>query len=38
MPLLHGTVVSSCYLAHDDFPVAMDSDDISIRTTKEMEE
>jgi hypothetical protein len=26
-----------CYLAHDDVPTAMDGDDISIRTTEEME-
>jgi hypothetical protein len=36
MPLLHGTVGSSRYLAHDDIPEATDSDDISIRTTEEM--
>jgi hypothetical protein len=28
---------SSNYLAHDDVPAAMDGDDISIRTTEEME-
>jgi hypothetical protein len=28
---------SSCYLAHDDVPEATDSDNISIRTTEEME-
>jgi hypothetical protein len=28
---------SSHYLAHDDVPTAMDGDDISIRTTEEME-
>jgi hypothetical protein len=28
---------SSHYLAHDDFPEATDGDDISIRTTEEME-
>jgi hypothetical protein len=33
----HGTVGSSRYLAHDDVPAAMDGDDISIRTIKEME-
>jgi hypothetical protein len=33
----HGTVGSSCYLAHDDVPKATNSDDISIRTTEEME-
>jgi hypothetical protein len=27
----------SCYLAHDDVPVVMDGDDISICTTVEME-
>jgi hypothetical protein len=37
MPSLHGTVGSSRYLAHDDIPEAMNSDDISIRTTEEME-
>jgi hypothetical protein len=37
VPLLHGTVGSSHYLAHDDIPEATDSDDISIRTTEEME-
>jgi cytidylate kinase len=37
MPLLHGTTRSSRYLAHDDVPEATDGDDISIRTTKEME-
>jgi hypothetical protein len=33
----HGTAGSSRYLAHDDVPEARDSDDISIRTTEEME-
>jgi hypothetical protein len=33
----HGTAGSSRYLAHDDIPKAMDGDDISIRTTEEME-
>jgi hypothetical protein len=28
---------SICYLAHDDVPMAMDGDDISIRSTEEME-
>jgi hypothetical protein len=37
MPSLHGTVGSSRYLAHDDVPEAMNSDDISICTTKMME-
>jgi hypothetical protein len=37
VPSLHGTVGSSHYLAHDDVLAAMDGDDISIRTTKEME-
>jgi hypothetical protein len=37
MPSLHGTVGSSHYLTHDDVPVATDDDDISIRTTKEIE-
>jgi hypothetical protein len=37
MPSLHGTAGSSCYLAHDDVPKAMDSDGISICTTKEIE-
>jgi hypothetical protein len=34
---LHGTTRSSRYLAHDDVSKATDGDDISIRTTKEME-
>jgi hypothetical protein len=37
MPSLHGTAGSSHYLTHDDVPVAMDGDDISIHTTEEME-
>jgi hypothetical protein len=37
VPPPHGTAGSSRYLAHDDIPVATDGDDISIRTTKEME-
>jgi hypothetical protein len=37
MPSPHGTVGSSRYLAHDDVPEAMNSDDISICTTEEME-
>jgi hypothetical protein len=37
MPSPHRTVRSSHYLAHDDVPAAMDGDDISIRTTEEME-
>jgi hypothetical protein len=37
MPLLHGGVGSSHYLAHDDVPAARDSDDISVCTTWEME-
>jgi hypothetical protein len=28
---------SICYLAHDDVPMATDGDDISIRSTEEME-
>jgi hypothetical protein len=34
VPLLHGTTGSSHYLAHDDVPEAMNSDDISIHTTE----
>jgi hypothetical protein len=34
---LHRTAGSSRYLAHDDVPEAMDDDEISIRTTEEME-
>jgi hypothetical protein len=37
MPSPHGTVGSSRYLAHNDVPETTDGDDISIRTTKEME-
>jgi hypothetical protein len=37
MPSPHGTVGSSCYLAHDDVPEATDGNDISIHTTEEME-
>jgi hypothetical protein len=37
VPSPHGTVGSSHYLAHNDVPEATDGDDISIRTTKEME-
>jgi hypothetical protein len=37
VPSPHGTAGSSHYLAHDDVSEATDSDDISIRTTKEME-
>jgi hypothetical protein len=37
VPLPHGTEGSSHYLAHDDVPEATDGDDISIRTTEEME-
>jgi hypothetical protein len=37
MPSPHETMGSSCYLAHDDVPVATDGDNISIRTTEEME-
>jgi hypothetical protein len=33
----HGTMGSSCYLAHDDVPAATDGDDISIRTTEVLE-
>jgi hypothetical protein len=36
MPSPHGITGSSRYLAHDDIPVATDDDDISIRTTEEM--
>jgi hypothetical protein len=34
---LHGTAGSSHYLAHDDVPEATNSNDITIRTTEEME-
>jgi hypothetical protein len=37
VPSPHGIAGSSCYLAHDDVPEATNSDDISIRTTEEME-
>jgi hypothetical protein len=37
MPPSHGTVGLSHYLAHDDVLATMDGDDISIRTTEEME-
>jgi hypothetical protein len=37
MPLPHGTVGLSHYLAHDDVPAAMDGDNISTDTTEEME-
>jgi hypothetical protein len=37
MPSPHGTTSSSRYLAHDDVPAATDSDNISIRTTEEIE-
>jgi hypothetical protein len=37
MPSLHETAGSSCYLAHDDVLAAMDDDNISFCTTKEME-
>jgi hypothetical protein len=37
VPSPHGTVGLSRYLAHDDILEATDGDDISIRTTKEME-
>jgi hypothetical protein len=37
VPSLHGTAGLSRYLAHDDIPIAMDSYDISIHTTMEME-
>jgi hypothetical protein len=33
----HKTGGSICYLAHDDIPMATDSDDISIHITEEME-
>jgi hypothetical protein len=35
--MLHETMGSSRYLAHDDVPVATDGDEISICTTEEME-
>jgi hypothetical protein len=37
VPSPRGTVGSSYYLAYDDVPEATNSDDISIRTTEEME-
>jgi hypothetical protein len=37
VPSPDGTTGSSHYLAHGDVTVATDSDDISIRTTEEME-
>jgi hypothetical protein len=37
VPSPHGAAGSSHYLTHDDIPKDMDSDDISIRTTEEME-
>jgi hypothetical protein len=37
VPSPHGTAGSSHYLAHDDVLEATDGDDISIRTTEEME-
>jgi hypothetical protein len=37
VPSPHGTVGSSRYLAHDGIPEATDGNNISIRTTKEME-
>jgi hypothetical protein len=37
MPLPHGTIGSSRYLAHDDVPKATDDGDTSIHTTEEME-
>jgi hypothetical protein len=37
MPSLDGTTWSSHYLTQDDVPAATDGDDISIRTTEEME-
>jgi hypothetical protein len=37
VPSPHGTGGSICYLAHDDTPMAMDGDDISIHSTEEME-
>jgi hypothetical protein len=36
VPSPHETTGSSHYLAHDDVPVATDGNDISIRTTKEV--
>jgi hypothetical protein len=37
VPSPHGTKGSSHYLAHDDVPEATNNNDISIRTTEEME-
>jgi hypothetical protein len=37
VPSLHETRGSIRYLAHDDVPMAMDGDDISICSTEEME-
>jgi hypothetical protein len=37
VPSPHKTGGSIHYLAHNDIPMAMDSDDISIRSTEEME-
>jgi hypothetical protein len=37
MPSLHGTMGSSHYLTHNGIPEATDSDDISFRTTEEIE-
>jgi hypothetical protein len=37
VPLPHETIGASCYLAHDDVPEATDGDNISIRTTEELE-
>jgi hypothetical protein len=37
VPSSHGTVGSSRYLAHDDVPEATNSNNISIRTTEDME-
>jgi hypothetical protein len=37
VPSLYGTTGSSRYLTHDDVPEATDGNDISIRTTEDME-
>jgi hypothetical protein len=37
VPSPHGTAGSSRYVAHDDVSASTDDDDISIRTTEEME-
>jgi hypothetical protein len=37
VPSMHETAGSSRYLAHDDIPKAIDGNNISIRTTEEME-